>query len=301
MYMTLTINNLAKHILRYRNNQLNIFKLASVFTATSIPDDESLVVVNPAINLAPGIAMQFTRMIFPQIEQAQDACVAILGGGGKTSLLHRLGSELAHHFPRVLITALTKSARHTEHDIFLLNDLLIDKIPAYFDQSNPLCIMGSEAGPDKLSGISTADLAHLWKMSDCTIFEADGARNLPLKAHLPHDPVVPAFANHVIILVGADVVNTTLTDGKIHRPDVFQEKWSIMSNTVLDADFIASVLTSPKGYHEKIQHPTQGCYFVNKGDHYPEAAKELARAIRKQTDEPVFWGSVQGDFMEAIK
>lgn len=240
-------------------------------------------------------------MIFPQPKDAQGACVAILGGGGKTSLLHRLGFELAAYFPRVLITALTKSARHAEHPVFLLDDLLRDKIPGLFPQSNPLCIMKSEASIEKLIGISVDDLKLLRKMSDCTLFEADGARNLPLKAHLPHDPVVPGFASHVIILVGADVVNTTPADGKVHRPEIFKQKWAVTDNTVLDADFIAKVLTTHQGYHEKISASTQPCYFVNKGDRFPKAATELARAIRKQTEAPIFWGSVHSDFLESVQ
>ena len=245
--------------------------------------------------------MRFSTMIFPQYEVARGMCVAILGGGGKTSLLHRLGSELAEYFPRVLITALTKSARHSEHPIFLLNEVLRDKIPGLFQQSNPLCIMNNAVGIDKLTGICEADLAFLSNNSDCTIFEADGARNLPLKAHLPHDPIVPEFTNHVIILVGADVVNTRLVDGKVHRPELFQQKWGIADKTRLDSDFIAHVLTAPQGYQEKISSGTQPCYFVNKGDQYPEAAAELARAIRRRTDAPIFWGSVHGNFLEIIR
>ena len=163
--------------------------------------------------------MQFASMFFPQLDQAAGACIAILGGGGKTSLLDRLGVELATCFPRVLLTALTRSARYSKHTVFFLQDVVLAKLPQLFSQNNPLYIMSDIAGPAKLAGIAAADLKRLRGFANCTVFECDGARNLPLKAHLPHDPVVPDFATLTVILVGADAVGTRLPDGRVHRPD----------------------------------------------------------------------------------
>ncbi len=242
--------------------------------------------------------MQFASMFFPQLDQAAGACIAILGGGGKTSLLDRLGVELAARFPRVLLTALTQSARHSNHAVFFLQDAVSAKLPQLFSQNNPLYIMADIAGPKKLSGIAAADLKRLNGFANCTVFECDGARNLPLKAHLPHDPVVPDFATLTVILIGADAVGTRLPDGRVHRPEIFQEKWHIKPGTVLNAEFIAEVVSSRTGYLEKVPVGMPVGYFINKADQFPETARSLALAIRKRTRAPVFWGSVQGDFWE---
>ena len=274
--------------------------MAGNYIATSVPDDISLPKCLLVNNLQPIETMQFSTMLFPDPTAAQNTCVAIMGGGGKTSLLHRLGTELAQHFPRVLMTALTKSAQHSEHNIHFINDVTSATLPELFAQNRPLCVMGKAVGTEKVSGLAPEQLELLCAQADCTIFECDGARNLPLKAHLSHDPEVPKFATQVIILVGADVVGTPLTDGLVHRPEIFQERWSLKPDLVLDVDFIAEVVTSPNGYLEKIPFGQPITYFVNKGDRFPESAETLARAIYRKTNEPVYWGSVRGDFWRSV-
>ena len=239
-------------------------------------------------------------MLFPDPTASQNACVAILGGGGKTSLLLRLGNDLSQMLPRVLLTALTKSASHNEHPIHFLDNVAPAAIHTLFLRDNPVCIMGRAVSPEKLAGINEGDLGALMGHADCTIFECDGARNLPLKAHLPHDPPVPEFATHVVILIGADVVNTRIRDGLVHRPDIFQEKWAVNDAQMLDADFIAEVVTSTQGYLEKIPFRQPITYFINKGDRFPESAVTLARAICRKTSARVCWGSVRADFWRSV-
>ncbi|MCF7902506.1 MAG: putative selenium-dependent hydroxylase accessory protein YqeC, partial [Candidatus Marinimicrobia bacterium] len=136
--------------------------------------------------------------------------------------------------------------------------------------------------------------------ADVTLCESDGARNLPLKVHLPHDPVVPPFTTQVVILVGADVVDTSLTDGRVHRPELFREKWQISPDEPLSVDFIARVVTSTCGYLEKVPDGISRIYFVNKGDEHRENAQLLARAIGTQASAPVFWGSIRRGFWESV-
>lgn len=223
-----------------------------------------------------------------------------MGGGGKTSLLHQLGEEFSQIVPRVIMTALTRSAVHPEHPILFADQIPNLDLTPFFRDHIPLCIMGGRE-QNKLTGISQNQLAQIYLQADVTLFESDGARNLPLKAHLPHDPVVPGFATQVMILVGADVVDTTLMDGRVHRPEVFREKWQISQDEPLSVDLIARVVTTTHGYLEKVPAGLAKYYFVNKGDHYREKAQRLARAIARQTDAPVFWGSIRHGFWKRVE
>ena len=56
--------------------------------------------------------MHFYQLISDNIKQADGSCIALLGGGGKTALLHKLAEEFAIHYPAVLQTSLTKTAFH---------------------------------------------------------------------------------------------------------------------------------------------------------------------------------------------
>ncbi len=242
--------------------------------------------------------MQFSDLAFPDSQPFDNSCIALLGGGGKTGLQHRLGQELALSFNRILLTSLTKSAWHADPPIHCLDDLPDHNLQPLFKQQNPLCLMGSCLTPEKLTGISAAELDELRHKADSTIVECDGARNRPLKAHLPHDPMIPDYFDRVIVIVGADVTGTTLTDGLVHRPDVFKHLWQINEDFVLFPEFIARVVT--QGYAGKIPAGMPRSYFVNKSDTHNNA-KELAQAINKISKAPTWFGSVQQDLLERIR
>ena len=85
-----------------------------------------------------------------------------------------------------------------------------------------------------------------------------------MKVHNRIDPEIPDFATHVIIVVGADVVNTKLSDGKVHRSDMFAKVWKVDIHFTLDVEFITKVVTSKTGYLSKVPNNPTRIYFVNK-------------------------------------
>ncbi len=226
------------------------------------------------------------------------ACVVLFGGGGKTGLMLRLGAELAKHHPRVLLTALTRSAANGGPPVILLSGL-DESRPLTFERHNPLLVMDHPTPDGKLAGVSPETLAELLSRSSLAVVECDGSRSLPLKAHNDRDPVTPDCATHAVVVVGAGVVDTTLDEGKVHRPELFRSRWGLAPGTVMEADFVAEVVTSPQGYGSKIASGLPVVYFVNQADRWPEAAQRLARAIQSRAKRPTFWGSIKEGFLHA--
>lgn len=241
--------------------------------------------------------MNFYNLISDKIEQAEGSCIALLGGGGKTALLHKLADEFAKYYPSVLQTSLTKTAFHPSDNPLILNEIDINKLESLKFKRNPLFLIGEKITNEKLKGISETDLDSLRQQFDITIFECDGARNKPLKAHTEYDPIVPEFATQTIIIVGADVVNTKVNDGFVHRPELFCKTWNVKPEFQLNIEFIVKVLTSKKGYLSKIKHNVEISYFVNKLDNHQSNAEDLAQAIYKKTGNPSFYGSVQNNVL----
>lgn len=239
--------------------------------------------------------VDFCGILFDNVSEAEHGCTAIMGGGGKTTLLHRLGKELSDYY-KVLITSLTKSVYHPEDGVIFVNSIPNDDLSRYFKSHNPLHVMDSVIAPGKLAGISEMTLGSLCKQAEVCLFECDGARSLSLKAHTELDPEVPQFATHVIILVGADVVNTCLKEGRVHRPDLFKLIWNFHDDSVMGAEFVTEVVTTRKGYLSKIPHDIKRIYFVNKADSYPDEAQLLAESIRRGSDCPTFYGSLKQNF-----
>jgi len=243
--------------------------------------------------------MQFNRLITERIEDAKKSCIALIGGGGKTALLHKLANEYSQIFPKVLQTSITKTAFRKFDKPLILNDIDIDVL--INNKENPLFVIGEKLSDEKLKGISISDFDKIRKYFNITIFESDGARNKPLKVHTDYDPIVPIFSTNVIIIVGADVVNTKISDGFVHRPELFCDRWEAMPDEKMDADFIVKVISTKRGYLSKIGHKVSLTYFVNKADKYHENAIDLANTIFQKTGKPTFYGSVKGNFLVQIR
>ena len=67
--------------------------------------------------------MQFYQLVAKNIENTDGSCIALLGGGGKTALLHKLALEFSDQFPKVMQTSITKTAFHKSDKPVILNDI----------------------------------------------------------------------------------------------------------------------------------------------------------------------------------
>ena len=234
----------------------------------------------------------FRNLLFERTHPSGKEIIAVMGAGGKTSLLNILGEELAGVNRRVLLTSLTKSEIDTSRKTFTLDTVVKNEVPLLFKEYNPLRLMKSAGENGKLNGIEAEDIMSLMSEFDAAIIECDGARKLSLKAHTDFDPSVPGFATRLIIIAAADVVDTRLTDGKVHRPDLFKQIWRITDDYILDAGFIAEVLTTKRGYHLKNPSEVKPVYFINKADTHPAQAEALAETVYCKSQRPVFYGSL---------
>lgn len=83
-----------------------------------------------------------------------------------------------------------------------------------------LCV-GTPAENGKLTAPAQS-FAELAKLADYVLVEADGSKGLPLKAHLPHEPVIPESVLQVIQVVGLSGMGKPI--GKAaHRPERYAE------------------------------------------------------------------------------
>ena len=106
---------------------------------------------------------------------------AVIGGGGKTTLLRTLGEELAAGGKRVLLCTTTK--------ILPFPDLPCARTAQELEilrRAHSLQCAGTPMpGTEKLTTPETS-MAQLVEWFDYVLVEADGAARLPLKAHAPH-------------------------------------------------------------------------------------------------------------------
>ena len=103
---------------------------------------------------------------------------AIIGGGGKTTLMETLAGELSKK-GKVIITTTTHICRPKQYETLLDADEAA--VSAALERSGIVCV-ASQAESGKLCApwLSMGTLAQL---ADFVLVEADGAKRLPLKAH----------------------------------------------------------------------------------------------------------------------
>ena len=122
-------------------------------------------------------------MTLSQLLDIRPGVTAVIGGGGKTTLLRTLGEELAGQHP-VLLCTTTK--------ILPFSDLPCARTAAELDElrrAHQLLCAGTDVpGTGKLTAPETP-MAVLAEQFDYILVEADGAARRPLKAHAPHEPV----------------------------------------------------------------------------------------------------------------
>ena len=207
-------------------------------------------------------------MNFAEAFQIQKGITAIVGSGGKTSLLCRLASELTG---RVLICTTTHIFPPEQFPF-------AEKAEAW---EGVLCI-GTPAAGGKITA-PTQSFAELETLADYILVEADGSKRLPLKAHNPHEPVIPPNCQKIITVVGASGLNRPIAE-TVHRPESF------MALTGSDVATPESVALALKREHLDDQ------IFIHQADTHRAEALALAAHLPK----PLWIGSVRKGEIECL-
>jgi len=147
------------------------------------------------------------------LEIKEGEIVALVGGGGKSTLLSALG-EL--HGKGTVLTTTTKMGSDQVGGANLLIRPSQKEISISLDKTSPLLIWDRVDG-EKAFGVDPS-LPESW-LSEATrvIVEADGARRHPAKAPAPYEPVLPLGVTTVIAVIGADAIDRVIED-QCHRP-----------------------------------------------------------------------------------
>ena len=138
---------------------------------------------------------------------------AIIGSGGKTTLLRTLSGELPG---RVLLCTSTHFQGYTDLPT-VLDPTEADLRKAL--AAHPIVCAAGRSPTGKLvdCGLPYETLADL---ADFVLVEADGSRRRPLKAHARHEPVIPPCTRQVLCVVGLSGLHRPVSE-VVHRPELF--------------------------------------------------------------------------------
>lgn len=168
---------------------------------------------------------------------------AIVGAGGKTTLLHSLAQKYIQEDKSVFVTTTTHML--IEPDTLLTDDP--DEIKAAIFNKG-YAMAGIQTG-NKIKGLSQYTYEQVCAYADEVIVEADGAKHFPLKIPNENEPVIPANADRIIVVCGMHSLGKSGHEA-IFRLDTAKNTFGISKDTIITPNIIQNLIN--KCYLEKL-------------------------------------------------
>lgn len=206
---------------------------------------------------------------------------AIIGGGGKTTLLRVLANALS---ARGSVIVATSTKMMTPEWCPSLIDPSFGEVQEALSGSPVVCVgsIQEETGKMTQSSLAFSDLVSL---ADYVLVEADGAKMLPLKAHAEYEPVIPDCASLVVCVAGIDGVGLPVSE-TCHRPEHYAKLAGISQECQVTPEAVAAVLNA-EALHDVL--------FINKVE--APAQWRMVERIAFLCNTPVIAGSLKnGEF-----
>ncbi len=170
---------------------------------------------------------------------------ALIGGGGKTSTMYALAEELRKKGSVIVCTS-----------THILCPPQYPYLPRLAEQLNK----GEVVSTGKIDGskLSTPEqpFSELIRYADYVLVEADGSRQLPLKAHASHEPVIPPESNTVLAVIGIDGLGKPIKEAA-HRPELYADICGVSVDDIVTEEMICTVLST---------YPRYDGILINKAD-----------------------------------
>ena len=226
------------------------------------------------------------------IQNSQSQIIAFTGGGGKSSTMYRLASELSSKGQKVLVTTTTMifhpEVKNRPYHVFFTGS-----VGSFLKQISPdkgtITVTGAESIADekKIKGFTPVELNLIRKSGvfDTILVEADGARGRPIKAPAEYEPVMPLDTDIVAGVIGMDCIGTTINEQNVHRPEIFTKITGSSTGDIIDTHIINKLLKSTAGIFKNTSPKSRKIVIFNKSDTEYRILKatEIAESISKYT------------------
>ncbi len=214
--------------------------------------------------------------------------VAIVGGGGKTTVLYRLAGETVAAGGKAIVTGTTRFTppEAVELPAAVLSERT-DELMAGLREAlrrEPLVVAGAGWGNQgRIMPVEPEAVAQMAAIDGVAVVvaEADGSAGRPFKAPAAHEPVVAPSTTLLLTVAGLDVVGRPLDAEYVHRPEVVAALTGAAPGSPVTEGLIARVLLDPSGGRKGLPPRARWLPVLNKAD-TPErldAARRIARML----------------------
>ncbi len=164
---------------------------------------------------------------------------AIVGSGGKTTLLKQMAEGYRSAGKKVFVTTTTH--------MFIEDDTLLTD-----DPEDIICVLNRDgyvmAGikeGEKIKSLSEETYFAVCACADVVLVEADGSKRLPLKYPNSTEPVIPKNADEIIVVCGLNALGQKAKD-VCHRLELVKDCLGITDDTIIEPHHIQKLVT--EGY-----------------------------------------------------
>lgn len=228
--------------------------------------------------------------------------VAIVGSGGKATLMYRLAGEAVDRGYAVITTSTTHLHPPTSKQTrgFYVTAETPDwpaVVPRELKTRRHVTVLGARPRPDKLKGLDAEELDRLRKICspDLLLMKADGARARLFKAPGGHEPVVPEGTTRGVVVASLKSVGIRLDDRQVHRPERVGSLTGLGQGEPVTPEVIAGVVSHPEAYRRAFPESVPlSLYLSCAGDGETlELARRIVEAVPGSVFEGIYGGNIQ--------
>ncbi len=196
--------------------------------------------------------------------------LAFVGAGGKTTAIFQLARQLSSS---VIVTATTHLATSqlnlADQHFFIRNRGDLSKL-ADMQFHGVILLTGDMVEPERVAGLNFDAMAKIFSLAEDhqvpLLIEADGSRQLPLKAPAEHEPPIPKFVDTVIVVAGMSALGNPLSPEWVHRVERFSRLSGLIPGDEITIDAVAKVLSSSNGGLKNIPQEAHRIVLLNQAD-----------------------------------
>ncbi len=200
---------------------------------------------------------------------SQNSILAIVGAGGKTSLMFYLSRALPWN---CLLTTTTKvGLGQIQQADACVSFEEFQKNPQGHSELKSIWVSpGLSVAQQKISGFTLEQFSQFAAAAEglgrVILNEADGAHCRHLKAPNATEPVIPVETTHVLNLVGIDVIGEPLNAENVHRLPEFLAITGGQPGALIDEKMIARAVLHPLGGFKNAPAGSRKILVINQVD-----------------------------------
>jgi probable selenium-dependent hydroxylase accessory protein YqeC len=214
--------------------------------------------------------------------------VALVGGGGKTTLMFSLARELAGSGKRVITGPSTSILMPSEHDTPLLmleegRDNFKQDVLSALIRFGHVTVGRSLLASNKVKGFETEFFPEMYREEqvDYVVVEADGAMGRSLKAPREYEPMLPKGTSVVVGMMGLDALGRPLNESIVFQVQRFSAITGLQPQETITEKAFLSLARHPEGLFKNTHPEAARVIFLNKSDFLkpPFRAEQVADAL----------------------